>query len=59
MAQHRVESYRDGVFCGSVFTVAKLVGVKVWEEIVLDVLEDQSLEALHDHWSEGHRAIII
>ncbi len=59
VGQHRVEGYGDGVLCGSVCRICKLVWVEVWRKIVLDVLEDQPLKALHDYQSEGHRAIII
>jgi len=44
---------------GYVGAVCKLVGIEVWGEIVLGVLKNQSLKALHDYLSERHRTVII
>ncbi|XP_037540537.1 poly(A) polymerase type 3-like [Nematolebias whitei] len=49
VAQRAVESNCNSILCGPVGAICKLVGVKVRKEIVLDVLENQSLEALHDY----------
>jgi len=54
-----VESYGSDVLCGSVGVVYKLVGVEVWGEIVVDVLKNQCLKALHDYQSEGCGMVII
>lgn len=44
-----MESYDDGVLCGSVRTICKMIVVDICEEIVFDVLKNQSLEALHNY----------
>ncbi len=59
VVQRRVESYRNGVLCGSVRTICELVRVEVWGEMILDVLKDQSLKALHDYRSKGHQTVIV
>lgn len=49
---------RDGVLCGTVGSVSKLVRVQAGWNVVFDVLENKLLKALHQYGGECHRPIV-
>ncbi len=54
-----MESSGAGILCGSAGSECKLVRVQTGRDVVLNVLENQFLKALHQDGGECHRAVVI
>ncbi len=59
MGEGCVNHRGDGVLCGSVRPVGVLMWVHSDIDGIFDAGHNQSLKALHDYRSEGHRPIVI
>lgn len=54
-----VEGDGDGIACGAVGAVGKLMLVKARWDVGLDMLQHQSLYTFLDYRCQGHRPLII
>lgn len=59
VVESSVEGDVNGVNCGSVGPVGKLMSVEARWDVGFSVLQDQSLHALRGHQYQGHRLVII
>ena len=59
VCEYLVKSSRYGFFCGSVGSESRLVRIQAGRHVVIDVVENQLLKALHQDGVGSHRVVVI